>query len=63
MNAQLIREAREKVRESQAAFGQRFGVDQSTVHRWETQGPPKHGPARKALERELLVIAEAGAST
>ena len=57
MNAQLIRQAREKVGESQAAFGERFGVDQSTVHRWETQGPPKYGPARKALERELSQIA------
>lgn len=56
MDAQLIREAREKVNESQAAFGERFGVDQSTVHRWETKGPPTGGPARKALERELAEI-------
>jgi len=60
MDAQLIRDAREKVGESQAAFGARFGVDQSTVHRWETQGPPTRGPARKALERELSVIRNAG---
>jgi DNA-binding transcriptional regulator YiaG len=60
MDAQLIREAREKVGESQASFGERFGVDQSTVHRWETQGPPRHGPARKALERELSLIETAG---
>jgi DNA-binding transcriptional regulator YiaG len=56
MDAQLIRTAREKVGESQAAFGDRFGVDQSTVHRWETAGPPARGPARKALERELADI-------
>jgi DNA-binding transcriptional regulator YiaG len=57
MNAQLIREAREKVGESQRAFAERFGVDQSTLHRWETDGPPTRGPARKALERELAEIA------
>lgn len=61
MDAQLIREARETVQESQAAFGARFGVDQSTVHRWETNGPPSHGPARKALERELAEIRERAA--
>lgn len=60
MNAELIRKARETVRESQAAFGERFGVDQSTVHRWETQGPPRRGPARKALEREISEIENAG---
>jgi transcriptional regulator with XRE-family HTH domain len=49
MDAQLIRRARELVGESQAAFGARFGVDQSTAHRWETQGPPPRGPGRMAL--------------
>ncbi|WP_035679518.1 helix-turn-helix domain-containing protein [Bradyrhizobium liaoningense] len=63
MDAQLIREAREKVGESQAAFGQRFGVDQSTIHRWETDGPPSRGSARKAIERELSLIGGTGAST
>jgi len=56
MDAQLIREARERVGESQAAFGERFGVDQSTVHRWETQGPPRSGAARMAIEREISRI-------
>jgi DNA-binding transcriptional regulator YiaG len=60
MDARLIRDAREKVGESQAAFGERFGVDQSTVHRWETQGPPQRGPARKAIEREISDIENAG---
>ncbi|WP_448031515.1 helix-turn-helix domain-containing protein [Bradyrhizobium liaoningense] len=63
MDAQVIREAREKVGESQAAFAERFGVDQATVHRWETLGPPKRGAGRKALERELSAIEKAGAST
>jgi DNA-binding transcriptional regulator YiaG len=63
MNGQLIRDAREKVGESQTAFGERFGVDQSTVARWETQGPPSRGPARKALERELSEIEKAESSS
>ncbi|MEY9703749.1 DNA-binding transcriptional regulator YiaG [Bradyrhizobium diazoefficiens] len=44
------------VGESQAAFGARFDVDQSTVHRWETKGPPTRGPARRALESEISRI-------
>jgi DNA-binding transcriptional regulator YiaG len=54
-----IKKAREAVRESQAAFGARFGVDQSTVHRWETDGPPERGPARKMIEREVAAITAA----
>ena len=57
MDAEVIRQARQKMGESQAAFGRRFGVDQSTVHRWESLGPPRSGAARKSLERELLLIA------
>lgn len=52
----LIRKAREAVGESQGKFGERFGVDQSTVARWEIDGPPSRGPARKAIERELAEI-------
>lgn len=59
MDAHLIRSAREAVGESQSTFGQRFGVDQSTVHRWETNGPPTRGSARKAIEREISLIADA----
>ncbi|WP_316172452.1 helix-turn-helix domain-containing protein [Bradyrhizobium sp. SZCCHNRI2049] len=58
MDASLIREARERIGESQAAFAERFGVDQSTVHRWETNGPPARGPARRLIERELQAIAD-----
>lgn len=56
VTAEMIRTAREGVGESQTKFGERFGVDQSTVHRWETEGPPTRGPARKAIERELAAI-------
>ncbi|BCA04052.1 hypothetical protein BDHH15_46260 [Bradyrhizobium diazoefficiens] len=56
MDGDMIRRAREIVGESQAAFGARFDVDQSTVHRWETKGPPTRGPARRALESEISRI-------
>lgn len=63
MDGSLIREAREKVGETQAVFADRFGVDQATVHRWETQGPPKRGAGRRALERELSAIEREGAAS
>ena len=50
ISAAQIKETRMALGESQAAFGQRFGVDQSTVHRWETDSPPRRGPGLKALE-------------
>lgn len=62
ISAAAIKKARETVRESQSAFGVRFGVDQSTVHRWETDGPPERGPARKMIEREVAAIAAASES-
>ncbi len=37
--------------ESQARFGARLGVNQSTVHRWEKYGPPARGPANIVLEQ------------
>lgn len=46
-----IRAARQKLRESQADFGRRFGVNQSTVNRWENKGVPDRGTARVAIER------------
>lgn len=48
-----IKTVRETLGESQARFGERFGVDQSTVHRWETEGLPKRGVARHAIETFL----------
>jgi DNA-binding transcriptional regulator YiaG len=59
MDAQMIRRARELTGESQSAFGARFGVDQSTAHRWETEGPPSRGPGRMALTREVQAIFQA----
>jgi DNA-binding transcriptional regulator YiaG len=46
-----VRRVREALGESQAVFGQRFGVDQSTVARWETKGLPERGAARTVVER------------
>ncbi|MCP1832789.1 MULTISPECIES: DNA-binding transcriptional regulator [Bradyrhizobium] len=62
MDAQLIRKARELTGESQAVFGARFGVDQSTVHRWEIGGPPSRGAAKIMVTREVEAILAAHAS-
>ena len=59
--AKDIKTVRAKLNESQAAFGARFGVDQSTITRWEKKGPPKRGPAKLAVEQildDLRVLAE-----
>ncbi|MDE2107218.1 MAG: helix-turn-helix domain-containing protein [Patescibacteria group bacterium] len=54
--ADQLRAAREKVGESQAEFAERFGVDQSTVSRWESMGPPVHGPVRRMIEQIMSEI-------
>jgi transcriptional regulator with XRE-family HTH domain len=46
-----IRDARD---ETQAEFGEHFGVDQSTVHRWETLGIPDRGTTAFAIERVVI---------
>lgn len=46
-----IRAARDKLGESQTAFGNRLGVSQPTIHRWETSGVAVRGIARVAIER------------
>jgi DNA-binding transcriptional regulator YiaG len=53
---ETVRAARKTLGESQAAFAARFGVYQTTVHRWETAGPPSRGAAGKAIERLLEEI-------
>lgn len=50
-SAVKVKAAREQLGETQAAFAARFGVDQSTIHLWETRGIPNRGVARFALER------------
>ena len=44
---------RRQLGETQAQFGKRFGVNQATVHRWETYGIPARGAARMAVEKFL----------
>lgn len=51
-----LRAARERLGESQAQFGERFGVDQSTIHRWETDGISDRGTTKLAVERVLADI-------
>lgn len=60
---QEIRDARAKVSESQEVFATRFGVDQSTVHRWETIGVPERGTTLMAVERVLADIEQAAEAT
>lgn len=51
--AKQIRAARESAGETQAEFGRRFGVDQSTIHRWETDGVPNRGSACVLIDQFL----------
>jgi DNA-binding transcriptional regulator YiaG len=48
--------ARKAVGETQTTFAARFGVDQSTVHRWETNGVPDRGTAAFAVEHVIREI-------
>ena len=61
MDGQRIRKARERLGESQEAFGQRCGVDQATISRWETEGIPERGAGRKIAERVLAELRGAAA--
>jgi len=51
-----VRAARRRLGESQSEFAERFGINQSTIHRWETEGVPTGGAARIALEHVLAEI-------
>lgn len=46
-----VKSIRKALGESQEVFGDRFGVNQTTVHRWETKGIPARGTARTAIHR------------
>ena len=48
-----IKTVRTRLGETQAEFALRFGVDQATIHRWETDGVPARGTARLAVEKVL----------
>jgi DNA-binding transcriptional regulator YiaG len=55
---EMVKAAREGLGESQTAFAERFGVNQSTVCRWEVEGVPDRGATAKAIE---LVLHSLGA--
>lgn len=57
MTAADIRATRARLDETQKEFGQRLGVDRSTVACWEKSGPPNKGAARMALQRVVEEIA------
>jgi DNA-binding transcriptional regulator YiaG len=44
-----IKAARQRLGENQTEFAARFGVDQSTIARWERRGVDR-GPAKVAME-------------
>ncbi len=47
---------------TQEEMGAHFGVDKSTVWRWENEGIPDRGVTRKAIEREWDAAKQAGAA-
>lgn len=53
ITGEAFRAARARLGESQTTFADRFGVDQATISRWETEGPPERGVAAKLIERVL----------
>jgi DNA-binding transcriptional regulator YiaG len=57
ITAKQIKLARTKLGETQVKFAQRLGVDQSTVHRWETAGPPSTSYAQQFLTKKLAGMA------
>lgn len=61
VTARDVRRARQKLDESQAKFAKRFGVNQSTVDRWEEDGPPEKGPAAILLSQLLSEVNSAKA--
>jgi DNA-binding transcriptional regulator YiaG len=57
ITADDIRRARQRAGESQAEFAKRFRVNQSTLHRWETDGITARGTAELAIEHVLSELA------
>jgi DNA-binding transcriptional regulator YiaG len=56
ITGEVFRAARARLGESQTTFAGRFGVDQATISRWETEGPPERGVAAKLIERVMSEI-------
>ena len=51
-----LKRTREALGENQEAFGRHFGVDQSTIHRWEKGGIPTRGATAVAVDRVMLEL-------
>ncbi len=62
MDGQALRSARLRIGETQEQFCIRFGVDQTTLSKWETSGLPRTGPGRMLIERVLKEIKGNGAT-
>jgi DNA-binding transcriptional regulator YiaG len=61
MTGTEIKKIREDREETQAAFGLHFGVDQSTIHRWEANGITDRGVTRLAIEHVLSELKSSAA--
>ncbi len=57
ITGKALKKIRNDLRESQTTFAERFGVDQATVSRWETESPPDRGMAAKMIARVLQDLA------
>ena len=53
ITGEQVKAARKRLGESQKAFAQRFGIDQGTLSRWETDGLPERGTAEMAVASVL----------
>jgi len=51
ITAEAIREARDRLGETQWEFADRIGINQATVSRWEAGALPKKGVAQALLRR------------
>lgn len=49
-----LKQTRLALGEDQETFASHFGVNQSTVHRWETLGIPTRGTSAIAVERVMV---------
>jgi DNA-binding transcriptional regulator YiaG len=55
VTAKQLKKVRTALDESQAEFAKRFGVNQSTLHRWEHK-MPKKGSAQRVAEYVLAEL-------
>lgn len=53
ITAEHIKKIRSDRRETQGEFGAHFGVDQATIHRWESNGISSRGVTAVAVEKML----------